>query len=104
MNDPVNLEPLKSIFWDIDFTSLSWEGSRDFIIQRVLTHGDLEMIRWLRMTMGDQALMNWLLDQRGASLSPQQLRYWETILGIPVSLVDQWIATSRQSTWQRRTA
>ena len=104
MSNPASLEFLKPIFWDIDFTTLSWEENRDFIIKRILTQGDLEMIRWLRKFMGDQALTQWMLDHRGASLTPRQLRYWEIILNIPTPIVDQWIAAGSQSTWQQRSA
>jgi hypothetical protein len=104
MQKSVDISMLETIFWDIDFDALSWNENRDFIIQRVLTHGNLEMIRWLRKTMGNAALATWIQDHQGRGLSPRQLRYWEVILELPVSMVDQWVETKQQSTWQRRMA
>ena len=102
MRNSVDLSVLRTIFWDVDFDALSWNENQDFITQRVLTHGGLEMIRWLRKTMGNTALAAWILDHQGRGLSPRQLRYWELILELPVSQVNQWVETQQQSNWQQR--
>ena len=102
MQKSVDISNLKTIFWDIDFETLSWEANQDFIIQRVLTHGTLDMIRWLRQTIGNAALAAWIQERQGRGLSPQQLRYWEVMLGLPVNLINRWIQAGRQSTWGQR--
>lgn len=102
MGDVVDLNGLKTIFWDVDMDDLSWDENRDFIIRRVLTYGSLEMIRWLRRKLGDSTLSAWLERHQGGGLSPRQLRYWQVILGIPDPVADRWVELSRKTLWHRR--
>ncbi len=102
MNNRTDIKFLAPIFWDVDFNQLSWQANRDFIIRRVLTHGDMEMIRWLRVTLGNAALVRWLKKHDGAGLSPRQLRFWQVILDLPDHLVDGWIKKDADSIWRQR--
>ncbi len=52
----IDLNPLARLFWDVEFTSLNWDRHRDFIIQRVLSHGDLNALHWLRALVDDAEL------------------------------------------------
>jgi len=91
MHNSIELSAFKTIFRDDDFDAVSWEENQDFIIQCVLTHGALEMNRWLRVTMGNTSLADWIQDHQGRGLSPRQLRYWQVNHELTVSQVDQWI-------------
>ena len=102
MGDREFLRGLETIFWDVDIASLSWDENRDFIIRRILTHGNLDMLRWLRRQIGDSGLEDWLVLHQGKGLSPRQLRYWQVILDIPKSIVDLWVDRSRNSIWYQR--
>ena len=88
---------LRALFWDYDFTALSWENDRDLIMARVLTAGDWDAVTWLRSRVGDRALREWIERHRGGGLSPQRLRFWELILGLPHCQVNAWlVAEGRQ--------
>jgi hypothetical protein len=102
MENYTDLKLLAPIFWDVDVEQLSWKTNRDFIIRRVLTHGNMEMIRWLRVTLGNEELVRWLKKHDGAGLSPRQLRFWEVILDLPDRLVDGWIKKDADSIWRQR--
>lgn len=102
MSNHIDLIDLNPLFWDVDFETLSWEGHRNFIIQRVLMHGSLAMLRWLREKIGDQALADWIVMHQGGGLSPRQLRYWELILDLPNTQVDGWVEARRESIWENR--
>lgn len=102
MGDRQFLGRLETIFWDVDIASLSWDENRDFIIRRVLTHGNLDMLRWLRCQIGDSGLADWLVLHQGSGLSPRQLRYWQVILGIHKNIVDPWVDRSKNSLWYQR--
>ncbi len=95
---------VRSLFWDYDAETLNGEIDRDFIIRRVLTLGDWEAVCWLRARLGDAALRTWIMHQRGAGLSPRQLRFWELILDLPPDEVTAWIDAAHHSVWERRTA
>ena len=45
----------------------------------------------LRRRIGDEGLLAWLLQDRGRGLSPQQLRSWELLLGLPKNEVNAWL-------------
>jgi hypothetical protein len=92
------------LFWDCSIDLADWQTHRSFVVQRILTEGRWEHISWLRRAVGDEALRAWLLDHQGSSLSPQQLRFWELILGLPTDIVNTWIADPIRQLWYRRTS
>lgn len=96
-------DAFRSFFWDCDFSSLSWEDHRDYIIKRILTHGDWNSVRWLRVRLGDTALRRWIEENGGGGMDPRQLRFWGLILRIPEPTVDAWVEAAQQSIWGRRT-
>lgn len=95
-------EALRPLFWDHDFAALDWRRHRDFVTGRVLASGTWENVRWLRATLGDDGLRDWLRRRRGRGLDPRQLRFWQLILHLPRETVDAWVAERRDDPWQRR--
>jgi hypothetical protein len=95
-------ELLRPLFWDTDFASLDWEGDRNLVVRRILQSGSWPAIRWLRATMGDAAIREWLMAHTGSRLSPRQLRYWELVLDLPAKQVDIWVSLARKNPWERR--
>jgi hypothetical protein len=93
---------LRSVFWDHDFRKLRWERDRDFIISRLLSHGDWQALQWLRSQVDSVSLRNWLLARRGAGLSSRQIRFWELILGLPHREVKEWLQEEGRKVWERR--
>lgn len=93
---------LRALFWDYDFAALRWEDDRDLIIGRVLIAGTWEAVTWLRSRLGDRALRDWIERHQGRGLSPQQLRFWELIVGLPHHQVSHWLAAEGREIWQER--
>jgi hypothetical protein len=93
---------LKSLFWEYDFQSLSWERDGHFITKRILTHGGLWAWDWLRDQIGDAALREWLLNNNGAGMEPRRLRYWELILDLPDQEVNRWVSLQTNTPWGKR--
>lgn len=102
MSQENDLLELKSLFWDVDLKTLSWEQHRDFVIRRILVSGTLSHFRWLRAKIGDDALAAWIIEHNGRGLSPRQLRYWEVILDLPRVMVDHWVEASKATVWGQR--
>jgi hypothetical protein len=90
------------LFWDYNFSQLTWIGDRDLIIGRILAAGDWEAVQWLVRRLGRPALKDWLCQRRGAGLSPQQLRFWEIVLKLPRRQVDAWLANPGRILGDRR--
>jgi hypothetical protein len=93
---------LRPLFWDQHFALLAWESDRDLIVGRILAAGDWEAVRWVRRRLGEAGLRTWLEHRRGAGLSPRQLRFWETVLGLPRREVNTWLADPARRPWEQR--
>lgn len=101
MSVPAQLE---SLFWDCDPESLDLERHRRFIMRRVVEHGGVDSMVWLRRQYGDDSLRAWLREEHGRGLSPPSLRFWSLILEIPEVEADEWVRRARQDSWHGRTA
>ena len=93
-------ESLRPLFWDCDFATLDAARQCNFVIGRVLASGPLDAIRWLRRTCGDDMIRDWIIRHRGRQLSSQQVRFWETIIGLPAEDVQQWLAEPERRLWE----
>ena len=58
----------KRIFWDVNFEALDYDGSANFIIERVFERGDVEDIRQCRRYYGDDKVAEALLNAKFLSL------------------------------------
>jgi hypothetical protein len=95
--------PIKALFWDTASRSLQWDRDREQIMGRVLASGPWATVQWLRSRAGDEAIRAWIEQREGRGLSPQQLRFWQLILGIPARRVDRWLRSDRRRVWDHRT-
>ncbi len=93
---------IKSLFWDINFESLSWENHHNFIIGRLLQSGDWDSLLWLRSQVGDNEVKRWIVNHKGRGLSPRQLRFWELVLGLDPPMINEWIRAIQKSPWEKR--
>lgn len=71
---------------------------------RILASGPWESVQWLRSRVTDEELRHWIEDRRGRGLSPQQLRFWQLILGIPARTVTAWLKSPERRVWDDRFA
>jgi hypothetical protein len=95
--------PVKKLFWDLDPRSLRWDRDQEMIVGRVLASGPWETVQWLRSTAGNDAIRGWIERHEGRGLSPRQLRFWQLVLDIPRSRVDEWLKNERRQVWDHRT-
>ncbi len=93
-------ESLRPLFWDCDFATLDVVRHRDFVIGRVLASDPLDAIRWLRRQYGDDVIRVWIIRHSGRQLSSRQLRFWETVIGLPTAAVQQWLAGPERRLWE----
>jgi uncharacterized protein DUF6922 len=94
--------PIRQLFWDLNPGALRWDRDREMIIGRVLAVGTWSAVQWLRQRTDDETLKDWILRHEGRGLSPQQLRFWQLILGLPARRVDAWLRDERRQVWDRR--
>ena len=95
-------ESFRTLFWDCDFDRLKLSESIDFMVGRVLVNGSWHQICWLRETLGDARIRQWILDHHGRVLDRKQLRFWELVLDLPNGQVARWIANRSDAIWDNR--
>jgi hypothetical protein len=62
-------------FWDVDINKLDVWNNRCFIITRILNFGDLEAVRWLFKTYGEETIKETVKISR--SLLPKPAGFWQ---------------------------
>ena len=101
---PSTSEPLPGLlrpwFWDCDFDRLSWSQHRDFVVRRILSLGSWDAVCWLRKSLGDPVLRQWIERHEGRGLSSRQLRFFELMLDLPPGLVDAWLESPGRRLWE----
>ena len=93
---------LRRLFWEYDFDALRWEKDRDLVISRVLAFGNWRDTCWLLAQIGDEGVRDYLYRTEGRGLSRPQLRYWETVLGLPRAQVTAWMYAPERGIWDER--
>jgi succinate dehydrogenase flavin-adding protein (antitoxin of CptAB toxin-antitoxin module) len=93
---------IKRLFWDCNPDEVSLTQHRSFVIHRILDDGDWDAIQWLRRTIGDDAIREWIEARHGRGLSPRTLRFWQVVLDLPDDEVSPWVKSARESVWERR--
>jgi len=96
---PASIVP---ILWDVDPADVDVEADRAFLIGRVLSAGNLESMRWARRRYGDDAIRDWIVRHEGRQLSGPQIRFWETVIGLPADDVARWLAAPERTIWESR--
>jgi len=71
------------LFWEIDVTTLDLERHRDYVLERVMTRGGLEAMRWLVRTY-DRAQLAEFLSRRAERLTPRDRAFWGLVAGVAV--------------------
>lgn len=64
-----------NLFWDVDYATLDVAKHRRFILERILTRGDIDDLAWARETYGDKELKDAVCSSR--SLDVRSLNFWQ---------------------------
>lgn len=80
MNDATLPRFLSKLFWDVDFEHLSLTKHRNFVLRRVLDHGDPEAIAWMRQTFSPEEIRSSLKKYRG--FSRKSANFWALVYDI----------------------
>jgi hypothetical protein len=90
------------LFWDYPAGSIDPGRDRDLVIRRVTAEGGWREMSLLRSRVGDEAIRNVIERTEARGLSPQRIRFWQLLLGLPARKADAWVRRERGSTWARR--
>ncbi len=75
---------------------------RDLVVRRVIAEGGLREMRLLRVRVGDRAIRDFIERTDARGLSPQRIRFWQLIVGLPARRANAWVRRARAETWARR--
>lgn len=92
----------EQLFWDYPGQSLSLDTDRDLVVERILSAGTWEQVKWLRRQVGDAWLADWITGRQGRGLDARRLRFWQVVLRIDKKQVDAWLARPEQRIWNDR--
>jgi hypothetical protein len=69
---------IQILFWDVDPATVDLTGHRDYVMERVMTRGGWDAMRWLRSTYETTSLADFL-QTRGERLAPRERAYWSLV-------------------------
>lgn len=90
------------LFWDYPARSIRTDVDRDLVVRRVAAEGGWREMSLLRSRVGDQAIRDVIERTEARGLSPQRIRFWQLVLGLPARRADAWVRRAQESTWARR--
>jgi hypothetical protein len=70
------------LFWDVDPSTIELDRHRDYVFERVMTHGDWLAMRWL-IDHSERADVAEFLLRRGHVLTPRDRAFWCLIAEVP---------------------
>ena len=79
----------KSLFWDVDVSTLDPRRHANYVIERVLEYGDSRAARWLLKNFSRQAIAKVIKNSR--RLSPKSRNFWALKMGL-------WLRPTRRLT------
>ncbi len=70
-------------FWEIaDPEGVDVDEAADYVIERVLEHGDTHSVRWALDYYGEDRIRAWFLKGRGPALFKRTREFWRVYLGL----------------------
>jgi len=88
---------LRPFFWEYDFDRLSLKKHRSLIIFRLVEWGSPEAIRWLRATVGDDAIYKTLASIKARGFSYDKVQRW-----VSAREYASWASERPPSLWEGR--
>lgn len=73
---------VERLFWDVDPADVDLDAHADYVMERVMSRGTLEAMRWLRATYSVEQMADFL-ERRGDRIAPRDRAYWRLIAGLP---------------------
>jgi hypothetical protein len=72
---------LYSFFWEVNPKQVDLRRHAEYVIERLLEHGDLSAIRWLLKTYSERQIVR--VVKRSRQLSRKTANFWRLRLAIP---------------------
>jgi len=74
-------EHLRHLFWEVDPNEIDLVRHADYVMERVMTRGGWEAMRWLRTSYSSKEIAGFLR-RRGERITPRDRAYWSLVSGL----------------------
>jgi hypothetical protein len=74
-------DDLHWLFWDAEPRAIRLPEHRDYVLERVMSRGGWDAMRWLQRAFPREVLADFLR-RRGERLAPRELAYWRLVAGV----------------------
>jgi hypothetical protein len=72
------------LLWDVDASSVDLRRDRALVLERVMSRGTWEAMKWLRATYPQVELAEFVRTQGARKLSPRDRAYWGLVCGVEI--------------------
>lgn len=72
---------VQRLFWDVDPDTVELVRHADYVMERVMSRGTWEAMRWLRAAYSREQLADFV-QRKGDRLTPRDRAYWSLVAGI----------------------
>ena len=71
----------RHLFWEVDAGAIDLGEHADYVMERVMSRGGWDAMRWLRTTYSRPTIADFLT-RKGTRLTPRDRAYWALIAGV----------------------
>ncbi|HEX3769725.1 MAG TPA: hypothetical protein VHV30_02615 [Polyangiaceae bacterium] len=72
------------LLWDVDVSALDLARDRALILERVMSRGTWEAMKWLRRRYAKAVLADFVRQEGARVLSPRDLAYWALVCDVEI--------------------
>ncbi|HEY2517983.1 MAG TPA: hypothetical protein VGI39_44235 [Polyangiaceae bacterium] len=76
---------IQRLLWDVDPSGIDLERHAPFVIERIMSRGTWEAMKWLRATYPRERLADFVRTEGARRLAARDLAYWALICDVDVS-------------------
>ena len=77
-------EAVRILLWEVDPERVDSEAHRDYVMERVMTRGSWDAMRWLKRNYAREQIADFVR-RKGLQLSPRDEAYWALVAGVEVT-------------------
>jgi len=74
------------LLWDVDPAAVDLERDAPLVLERVMSRGSWEAMKWLRARYSRDRIADYLVRQGARRLSPRDVAYWAAICEVDVTV------------------
>jgi hypothetical protein len=75
---------ISRLLWDVDVSALDEGRDSALILERVMSRGSWEAMKWLRARYPQSLIADFVTRHGARKLSPRDLAYWAAVSGVSV--------------------